>query len=205
MELTAMEPRRHSMTALFIDGEYAVSVDTETLLQAGWKLGRDITDEELHELLQQSDTHRASEKALYLLEHRSHSKKELADKIARTVSREAAEAAAQKMVDLGLVDDDDFAQRFARELYRKGWAKRRVCYELSRKGIAPEMAEQAAEENEPDAQEAVLAVLRKKYRDLSDEKVRRRACAALQRLGYGYDDIRAAMHRYSTNEDEWDG
>lgn len=197
-----MEPRRHSMTALFFDGEYAVSVDTETLLQAGWKLGQDITDEELHTLLQKSDAHRAGEKALYLLEHRSHSKKELADKIARTVSRDAAEAAAQKMVDLGLVDDEDYAQRLARELYRKGCAKRRVCYELARKGIAAETAEQAAQENEPDVKATILAVLRKKYRNLSDEKERRRASAALQRLGYGYDDIRMAMRRYDMNEDE---
>lgn len=202
MELSAMEPRRHSMTALFFDGEYAVSVDTETLLKAGWKTGQEITDEELHTLLQQSDTHRASEKALYLLEHRSHSKKELADKIARTVSRSAAEEAAQKMEDLGLVDDVDFAQRYARELYRKGYAKHRVCWELSRKGIDSEIAQQAADTYEPDVQEEIHAVLRKKYRDLSDEKIRRRAQAALQRLGYGYDDIRAAMRLYSINEDE---
>lgn len=205
MELTAAEPRRHSMTALFLDGEYAVSVDTETLLQAGWKPGQDVTDEELHELLQQSDAHRAREKALYLLEHRSHSKKELEQKIARTVSPEAAQVAAQKMEDLGLVDDEDYAQRFARELYRKGCAKRRVCYELAHKGIAPEIVQQAADDNEPETQQAILRILQKKYRDLSDEKSRRRASAALQRLGYGYDEIRAALRRYNTNEDEWNG
>lgn len=192
------------MTALFLDGKYAVSVDTETVLQAGWKPGREVSDEELHELLRQSDAHRAKEKALYLLERRSHSKKELAEKIARTVPRAAAEEAAQKMEDLGLVNDADFAQRFARELYRKGYAKRRVCWELSRKGIAPQTAQQAAEQNERDAQEGIRSVLQKRYRNLSDEKIRRRAAAALQRLGYEYDDIRAAMRLYSINEDEQD-
>jgi regulatory protein len=200
-----MEPRRHSRTALFLDGEYAVSVDTETLLQAGWKLGCDVTDEELHDLLQHSDAHRASEKALYLLEHRSHSKKELTDKIARTVPRAAAQAAADKMENLGLLDDSDFAQRYARELYRKGYAKRRVCYELSRKGISLALIEAAAAENEPEPAQAIAQVLQKKYRDLSDEKDRRRATACLQRLGYGFDDIRAALKRYITNEDEYYG
>lgn len=202
MELTAMEPRRHSLTALFLDGEYAVSVDTETLLQAGWKLGCEVTDEELHSLLQHSDERRAREKALYLLEHRSHSRKELEDKIARTVPRPVAAAAAEKMEELGLVDDTDFAQRCARELYRKGFARRRVLWELSRKGIDPETAEAAASENEPDTAEGIDTVLHKKYRDLSDEKVRRRAAAALQRLGYSGEDIRAALKRYDeTNED----
>ncbi|QKN24547.1 regulatory protein RecX [Caproicibacterium lactatifermentans] len=202
MELTAMEPRRHCKTALFFDGEYALSVDTETLLKAGWKLGQDISDEELHTLLQQSDAHRASEKALYLLEHRSHSKKELTDKIAHTVPRAAAEAAAQKMEDLGLIDDANFAQRYARELYRKGFALRRVRYELARKGINPQTAEQAALQNEPDVTAAIQKVLQKKYRTLADEKSHRRAAAALQRMGYEYTDIRTALKQYMTNEDE---
>ncbi|HCA71841.1 MAG TPA: regulatory protein RecX, partial [Ruminococcaceae bacterium] len=61
-----------------------------------------------------------------------------------------------------------------------------------------------AEQNERDAQEGIRSVLQKRYRNLSDEKIRRRAAAALQRLGYEYDDIRAAMRLYSINEDEQD-
>ena len=47
----------------------------ETLLAHGWKIGREITDEELHEMIERSESRRAGEKALYLLEHRNHSKK----------------------------------------------------------------------------------------------------------------------------------
>ena len=43
--------------------------------------GVELDDEELHALLQASAKHRAEEKALYLLEHRAHSKKELENKI----------------------------------------------------------------------------------------------------------------------------
>ena len=55
MEITAIEPRRHRLSQLFLDGEAAVKVDTETLLQQGWKPGMEMTDEELHDLLQASD------------------------------------------------------------------------------------------------------------------------------------------------------
>ena len=84
MEITAIEPRRKRLSQLYLDGEAAVKVDTETLLKAGWKPGMEISDEDLHQLLQESEARRAKEKALYLLEYRSHSKKELADKISRT-------------------------------------------------------------------------------------------------------------------------
>lgn len=204
MEITAMEPRRKSFTALFLDGEFAMNIDTETLLRSGWKVGQDITDEELYELLQASEQRRANEKALYLLEHRSHSKKELVEKIRRTTSAEAAQAAADKMEDLGLIDDEDYARRYAAELlHRKGYSASRTVYELTQKGIDKELAQELAEELAPDPQEKILAILERKYPACTDdEKVMRRAIAALQRLGYRYEDIRSAVAEYAEGLDE---
>ena len=88
MEITAIEPRRKGRSALFLDGEYAVSVDTETLIKSGYRAGQELTDEELYELLQRSEQRQANERALYLLEHRSHAKGELMEKLRRTVSPE---------------------------------------------------------------------------------------------------------------------
>lgn len=202
MLITAVEPRRRSFSALFIDGEFAIKVDTETLIKSGFKAGREISDEELHQLISKSDKRRANEKALYLLEHRSHSQKELADKISRVTSREAAEAAAQHMADIGLVNDEEFAKCYARELFfRKGYSARRVLYELSRKGIDKELAEKIVEETAPDPVEKIIEIINRKYiNKLSDEKGRRRSIAALQRLGYRWDDIRTALNQFE-NED----
>ena len=198
MELTAAEPRRKRLTQLFIDGEKAVLVDTETFLRSGLRPGAEMTDEELHRLLQDSDAHRAKEKALYLLEHRSHSKKELTEKIARTAaSREAAQAAADRMEELGLLNDEEYAQRLARELFtRKRFGPMRVKQELRQKGINPEVIDALlAEYDDDDATlENMRALLQKKYPAWAeDERERRRAFAALQRLGYSYADIRRAM------------
>lgn len=198
MELTAAEPRRHRLTQLYIDGEEAVKIDTETFLRWGLKPGDEITDEELRELLQASDARRAQEKALYLLGYRAHSKKELTEKIARTAaSREAAEAAADRMEELGLLDDGEYARRYAQELFtRRRWGPMRVKQELRLKGIAPEIIEELLEEyGDGDAAlENMRALLEKKYPGWAeDEKTRRRAFAALQRMGYPYGDIRRAM------------
>ena len=111
MLITAIEKRRKMLSALFLDGEFAVNIDTETLLQFRYKIGMDITDEQLHELILASDARRANEKALYLLEHRSHSKKELIEKIQRTTSKEAARSAADRMEELGLVNEDVYKRQ----------------------------------------------------------------------------------------------
>ena len=198
MELTAAEPRRKGLTQLFLDGEAAVRVDTETFLRSGLKPGDLLTDEELHSLLQASDARRAREKALYLLEHRSHSKRELTEKIARTAaSREAAEAAADHMEELGLLNDESFARDYARELFsRKKFGSRRVRMELSLKGIDSALIDELLAEyaDEEADTENVLSVLQRRYGGWEeDEKIRRIAVAALQRLGYSYEQIRRAM------------
>ena len=95
--------RRKSLRALYLDGELAVNIDAQTLLSSRFQVGTEITDEELHELLAASDANRAKEKALYLIAHRDHSKKELVDKIRRTASQEAAEKAADRMEEIGLI------------------------------------------------------------------------------------------------------
>jgi len=203
MLITAIEPRRKSLSALFLDGEFAVNLDTETLLKSGCKLGRELDDEQLHDLIRSSESRRASEKALYLLEHRSHSQKELADKISRVTSREAAEAAAQHMVEIGLVNDAVYAKSLAAELLgRRGFSASRVQRELLQKGIDRELVEQILEETAPDPVEKIMELIHKKYgANLDDEKGCRRSIAALQRLGYRWDDIRTALNQFK-NEDE---
>ena len=204
MLITAMEPRRGRRTALFLDGELAVTLDAETLLAHGWKIGREITDEELHEMIERSESRRAGEKALYLLEHRNHSKKELADKIARTTSRSAAQEAAEHMEELGLVNDEAFARSYASELFcRKGFAAMRVRQELLRKGIAREVAESVIDELAPEPEHALRDLVERRYaRQLSDEKDIRRTVAALGRLGYRDDEIRSVLRDYLSDEPE---
>lgn len=203
MEITAIEPRRKRLSQLYLDGEAAVKVDTETILKAGWKPGMEISDEELHELLQKSEARRAKEKALYLLEYRSHSKKELADKISRTTSREAAEAAVERMEELGLVNDESYARQLAEYLMeRKGYGVRRARQELLQKGIDRELIEELLEELAPDPEEKLREIVERKYQNqLKDEKGYRRTVAALQRLGYGWEDIKTVLAEFLYEEE----
>lgn len=198
MELTAAEPRRKGLVQLYIDGEPAVKIDREVYLLSRLKPGNEITDKELHQLILDSDARRATEKALYLLEYRDHSKKELTEKIARTAaSREAAEAAAEKMEELGLVDDDSYGRRYAKELFeRKRFGPLRVRQELRQKGIDPGLIDELLNEyDDPDTFAGrVGEILERKYPGWQkDEKIKRRAFAALQRMGYSYEHIREGM------------
>ena len=195
MEITALEPRRHRLVQLFLDGEPAVKLDEETA--ASLRPGQQLSDEELHELIARSDAVRAKEKALYLLAHRPHSKRELEDKLARTVGREAAGQAAGRMEELGLIDDADYAHRLAEELARKGFAAPRIRQELLRRGIGRELAAEEAERAAAAPEDALHSLIERRFaRQLGEEKGRRRAVAALQRMGYRWEEIRSALRAF---------
>ena len=199
MRITAIEPRRHALSALFLDGEPAAQLDSETLLRSGYRVGSELSGAELSALKEASERRRAEEKALYLLEHRNHFKRELEEKLRRAVSAEAAQAAAGRMEQLGLIDDARYARDYAaRLLEQKGFSARRAQYELCRKGVDRGLAERVVSELAPDPVEKIREILERKYPGArQDEKIRRRAAGAMQRLGYGFEDIRSAMR-------EWD-
>ena len=196
MRITALKEKRKGLTQVFIDGEYAMTLDSMVLLENHVKENLEISDEELYAIVKKSKERRANEKALTLLEYRRHSKKELTDKIARTMDREDAKKAAEKMAEIGLVNDRDYAERYAKELFeRKRFGKNRVKQELKLKGIDSEIiAEVLSLYEDFDAKEQIEAILNTKYPYyLTDEKVQSRAVAALQRRGFSFSDIRAFL------------
>ena len=174
MLITAVEPRRKAMCALYIDGEYVMNLDARTVIENRFDVGREIDDEELHEIIRLSNERRAKEKALWLISYRDHSKKELTE---------------------------NFARRYAEQLlFSKHNAPRGAVRQLVQKGIDRELAEEIIEEIDFDPYDGIRAVIDRKYKNINDEKIRRRAVAALQRLGYGWDDIKTVLREY-TEED----
>lgn len=194
MTITAVEPRRKQMCALFIDGEYVMNLDAQTLIENRFDVGREIDDDELKDIIEQSNFRRAKEKALWLISYRSHSQKELYDKLRRDYDEASAEKAVERMAELGLINDEEFARQYARKLiYGKKLSLRSALIELRRKGIDDVTAEEVLSELDYDAQAQIIDIINKKYKNIEDEKIKRRAVAALQRKGYSWDDIKQAL------------
>ncbi len=196
MLITAIEERKKGMSALFIDGEYAVSIDTVTLISSGKRTGSEITDEELYDLIELSKLNRAKEKAMYLLEYRQRSSREIEEKLLPLYGEKATEAAVERLTDLGLINDESFARDYARNLLEvKRFSGKRVLYEMMKKGIDKELAEEIIEEYDADPVEQIIEVINRKYlRSLNDEKGRKRIISGLRNMGYGWEDIKEAFY-----------
>lgn len=198
MVITNIVPKRKKLSAIYIDGEYAMKLDTEAVLMSRFSVGCEIDDDELKELIEMSNEKRAKEKALWLISYRDHSKKELTDKLKRTADEQSAELAAERMEQLGLIDDEKFARKYANELINvKHYSTRVAEFKLFEKGIDKELAREILEEMDVNPREHISALIEKKYyKSIGDEKGKKRTISALQRMGYSWSDISSVLNDY---------
>ncbi|OUN20573.1 regulatory protein RecX [Flavonifractor sp. An82] len=168
--------------------------------------GLELTQEQRAAVERAAKVAAVRDKAMDLLSARPLSRKELVDKLtARPRSkdkepltdRETAEAAADRLEELGYLNDESYARTVADHYAAKGWGPSRIREELYRRGVPREYWDGALEElDAPD--DAIDAFLQKKLRgaDLTDPKTYQRAANALARRGFRWEDIKDGLRRY---------
>ncbi len=198
MYITGLKREKKRLTAVFVDGELWDKLDSEVLEQRAIKAGMQVDEDFLTELKFESDYKRAKDRAMYLISFRDYSEKELFSKLKRDYDEAAVKKAVARMRDVGLVNDLNFAQKYAKELlFNKHFSKRRAEFELLQKGIDKDTVCDILAELEYDAVEQIRLLVDKKYRlAYSDEKVKKRAVAFLQRYGYRWNDIKRFFDSY---------
>ncbi len=202
MVITAQERMRGSLYRLELDGEPAGTVDKRTFDEAGYRLGGEITQEAWEELQERSARNRAKEKALYLLSQRDRPRGELLKKLQPEAGEEIAQETVDRLEEMGLLDDDALALRWAGDLSRrKCYPRRRVEQELTARGFDRDTARRAAEELETEDHTLALALLHKKYYNkMTTEDGRRKTAAALARYGFSSQAVRYALEHWETED-----
>ena len=142
--------------------------------------------------------------ALNLLAARPYATRALHRKlIQKEYSAADAEEAIRRLVDNGLLNDEKYAEDYARsKMLSTGASKRRLTQDLYRKGIKGDVATTAIANviagEEIDTAAVIEAVARKKLAQLGDlERIvlRRRLFAFLARRGYDIDEIKPVVAR----------
>lgn len=206
MRITEVKRLRRSLYQLYLDGAEGPQVDVQTWDMSGYREGGDIPEAALETLLRDSQYNRARSKALYLLGLREYGQAELTRKLAQEASPAVAAAVTARLAEVGLIDDRRYAMAMARSMSEyKRYPRRRIAQELQRRGIARELAEEAAQSVENDDFQQALALLEKKYYNkMATPEDRRRVMAALARRGFPYGAVRAAMEAFSQSAEETD-
>jgi regulatory protein len=142
--------------------------------------------------------------ALNLLTARAYTTRDLRRKLTqKAFDRVAIDEAIDRLSANGLLNDEKYAEEFARQrLVVSGASKRRVEQLLARKGISREVAQSASQkvvdEEDVDTISAMEKIARKKLLSLGDLEPmikRRRVFGVLARKGYEIDDINQVLSR----------
>ncbi|MEG1686944.1 MAG: RecX family transcriptional regulator [Angelakisella sp.] len=198
MEITDIQKTKKGRYAVFADGEFLFSVHPDSYYKTQLRVGLAMTVEELEQLRVDDQLRSAKEAAMNALSRAAQSSGMLRQKLSRYYDSDAVEGAIARMTELGLVDDFDYARRMAADCVNlRGYSQLRLRQYLRQKQLPAEAIEAAltqfGDDNEIDP---IVALLLKKYRNkITDSEGLRKSIAALQRRGFGFGDIRAALQK----------
>lgn len=190
---------------IYVDDEYRATVDSDYWYSERYRNLKEINEEELTELLDAVSFRRAYNKGLDFLSRRPYGTRELIKKLCeKGHEKESAEKACERLTELGLLNDEEFARILANELLeRKNYSIKRIKQELAFRGIDREIVENTLDALDNDPQSRIIIIVKKKYMNkINDEKGRKRTVDALMRLGYSYSDIKNALNTITEFDEE---
>ena len=142
------------------------------------------------------------DKALRLLEFRSHSEAELREKLKRAGSLdEDIERVIDFCREYGFVNDEQYAKRKAHDLqHLKKYGKHRIVMELRQKGIAADLIEIAVEDLDDNEEDALYPLVLKKLGGNFEKKNIDKCIRYFIYRGYGFGDIKTCIERVKSEE-----
>ena len=231
MKIEKLEPSRHKegRWLVWLDDASIVRVGEGDVVSLGLYAGKELSDAEGEALAEAGERSRLMERAVGLLSLRPMSRRELLDKLCapprqkkekypydklddgpdpevlqsqREALRERAEGVADRLTDLGLLNDEEYARTVVRHYAAKGYGPRKLRDELYRRGVPREYWEDALGERELDEGQ-IDKLARQKLRGGEPTRENlKKVSDYLARRGYGWEEISAALERL--REEEWE-
>lgn len=144
------------------------------------------------------------EKALRCLEYRSHSEKELRDKLKRAgATDDDISSVMEFLKEYGFINDREYAKHLARDMQNlKKYGKHRIIGELKFRGIDTEFIDEAVSELENDERDGLYPLVEKKLGQDFDRKNIEKAVRYFVYRGYSYEDIKSCIDEIRENYGE---
>ena len=208
MKITKIEQQKKNKSrfSVFIDGEFSFGADNFTVISHHLTEGAEITEAKLSEIKSGALIEDAKNYAARLISSRSYTERAMREKLtAHTGDEETVEKTIAFLKEYKLIDDVDFATRYAHDLvHLKKFGPKQVMWKLQEKGIPKEIAQKVASEFNLDDTVAKnlknLAI--KKLSGNFDTKNIMKVKRYLASRGYDFDDINQAFYEIQKETEE---
>ena len=199
-KITALKTSKHTekKVNMFLDGKFAISVDTEVAVKKGLTIGQELSDDQVKGLAEDVSLARCLNTAYRFLSYRPRSEAEMKDRLHRRgFENSQIEIVINKLKEQHLLDDTAFAQFWKenREAFRPR-SQRMTRMELKKKGVADEITKEVTDDSND--MDSAYQAAQKKAQLLSrkdHEIFRRRLADYLKRRGFGYTVINQTVKR----------
>ncbi|MDD5287644.1 MAG: RecX family transcriptional regulator [Dehalococcoidales bacterium] len=199
-KITALKnnKRTNQQVNMFLDGKFAISLDTELAVKEGLKIGQELSAEQIETLVKNLGLTRCLNAAYRYLSYRPRSEAEMRERLhRREFENPQIEIVINKLKEQNLLDDTAFAQFWQenRETFRPR-SKRLTRLELKKKGVADTIINEVTSQVD-DTDSAYSAALGKAQRlpHQDYEVFRRRLGDYLKRRGFDYTVINQTVKR----------
>lgn len=187
---------------ILIDNEYQITTNEDFWNENFIKDETEINEDEWQALVDKINYSKAINKCYDLLSRRDHSVKELKTKLLRTVDENNAQRAIDRMIELGYLDDEKYAEKLLEYLIEnKRMSKAHIKQEMFKRGVPNDIISSLLEYAEIDNVSSICDLIQTKYRNkLNAENGKEKAIASLMRKGFSYSDIKSAFNKLENDE-----
>lgn len=196
MYIFKLEPYRKTRVKIFIDeGDPAFVLYKKEAEKYDIREGQELPEETYREILSEILVKRAVSRTLYLLDASAKTEGQIRKKLKENYyPEEAVEEAVRYAKEKHYIDDEYYASVYAEKKIASK-SKRMIKKELRKKGIDPDMAEEAVSGLDADDRDTIEKLISKKYPKGSsiDAKDAAKLTRSLASKGFSYEDIRAAF------------
>ena len=197
--ITAQEKNKERVN-LFVDGEFFAGVSLETAMKLRLKVGDNVDETRLNEILKETERTEALNKAADYALKTLKTKRQVKDYLLKKgYSEEIVWQAVDKLKEYRYIDDKEYSKRFI-ESTSKTQGKRLIEYKLMMKGVKKEDVAAAYETAETDDNASARALCEKYLRN--KEKTRENVLKAYKYLigkGFSYEQADYAVAPYREN------
>src|SRR5690625_5174222 len=199
--------RRKGRYNIYLDDQYAFSVDEALLVKYYLRKGMEISPEMKKKLEKEDQTKKAYQRALAYLSYALRSKKEVQEDLVAHEFEEEVEAVIQMLSEQGMINDSEYARSYVRtasNLNRKG--PKVIERDLVQKGISQEDIANAMDEYSEELQVENGVKLGKKIIKKSARRSTRQTTQKIQehlmQKGYTSDIISQVLPLLEPEKDE---
>ncbi|NMA96349.1 MAG: hypothetical protein GX974_09950 [Clostridiales bacterium] len=133
--------RRNERYNIYIDYEYAFSLDAELLIEHKLKEGKEIDEDEISQIVYRDNVRKAYDRSLHYLQYRMRSQEEIENYLdGKGFDPNVIEDVIEKLKEYDFIDDIAFAQAMTNDILSTRQVGRRfIIHKLREKGISDDI------------------------------------------------------------------